>query len=133
MPVTEYFRHSKWLPRVIKILLFISILMAISEGNPKNYFIIIDWFAVIGFAFLAYVSSVQNKLVSAWLLGICAITFFTGMNGLSQEYIFSRNIWTVIDSGTCTVLITNTVYDLAIDIMKKDYDKEIAGLYEKLR
>ena len=77
MPVTEYFRHSKWLPRVIKILLFISILMAISEGNPKNYFIIIDWFAVIGFAFLAYVSSVQNKLVSAWLLGICAITFFT--------------------------------------------------------
>lgn len=55
------------------------------------------------------------------------------MNGLSQEYIFSRNIWTVIDSGTCSVLITSIVYDLAIDIMKKDYDKEIAGLYEKLR
>lgn len=122
-------KSSKWLSPVIKILLFILLFLAFSPTN-QLYYTIVDWFAVVGFSYLTYISIKQEK-VSSFFYGFCALIIFFGMAGFTKQGIYSRELWKMIDVMAYTIIFICSSYEIAIGIIKKDHEKEIKSLKEK--
>lgn len=109
MRITEYL-ELKWISRIIKIILFFMIGIAITINFQTSYFAVVDFFALFGFSILSYVSFNKEKLISGGCFGFCAFLFFIGMSATG----YPHSSWVIIDAIACTTLIICTVYDIAI-------------------
>lgn len=113
---------TKWLSDVTKILLFILLFFALSPNN-HIYYIIVDWFAAVGFSFLTYHSFKQNK-ISFFFYGVCAIIFLTCGELFGVQGVYTRNTWISIDTMACTIIFVCTSYEIAIECINRDHEGE---------